>query len=151
MAAFQYMGLSGVKVSDLVELAAASYPGREPLAGWTALTGAQIGFEESRSNGSFDGTTFSRAPVVNPPLAWAGASAQVFRNGDALTVSFRGTDGGLARPLDIAAYPSTVLGSYVNAFDGPLAAVADYARREGIQEINVVGHSLGAGGGQQPT
>jgi len=141
VAAFQYKDLSGAQIVELVKLAAASYPDNvDELNGWTPLTAGSLGFQELADPvGSFDGTTF-----VN-----GGAAAQVFRRGADVTVSFRGTDTGTLeeRLQDAADYPALVreVRAYYTRFDSLLEAVARYAEREGIDEINMVGHSLGAG------
>lgn len=126
MAAFDFNGLSTAQINDLTALAMASYVGNSPPSGWSVVTGQTIG------GGAYTGNTFTNG----------NAAARVYRSGDTLTVSFRGTDDVTGDLPDIV---SLLTGnSYINEFSALLNAVAAYAAGgNGISSIQVTGHSLG--------
>lgn len=125
MPAFDFNGLSTDQINDLAELAIAAYQERTPPSGWSFVTGQTIG------GGAYTGNTFTNGD----------AAARVFRNGDTITISFRGTDNPTGDLPDIV---SLLTGnSYINEFASLLNAVADYANREEISNIQITGHSLG--------
>lgn len=136
MSIFDFGGLSTSKIADLAALANASYDRQSPPSGWTTLTGEDVGFVDGFNTGTYNDDTFVGSTL------WLGApAARLYRKGDELTISFRGTDSG----WDFATYLD-ILGNnnYINAFNSFLNAAQNYAEANGIVNINVTGHSLGA-------
>ena len=142
MGIFDFGGLSTDELAELAGLANASYAGQSPPAGWTTLTGTDLGFVEGFLTGTYDGDTFvGSAGFLGAP------AAQVYLKGSELTVSFRGTDTSAlsAQLADFATYLDIIgNNNYINAFNSLLDAVQGYAEANLISDINVVGHSLGA-------
>lgn len=137
MGLFDSSGTSSVQIAEFSNLAMASYNDRTPPPGWETLTGKKIGFRAGIVAGSYSGNTFSGGNfLLDFP-----AQAEVYRRENSLVVSFRGTD----KFSDYTDYPELLDGSYIRAFDSFLSAVADYIKREGISDIGITGHSLGAG------
>src|SRR5947208_744118 len=68
-----------------------------------------------------------------------GASAIVLQQGNAIVVSFRGTDS----QEDFAYYPELLSGTYINRFEPLLATIAALA--PGGTHFYFTGHSLGGG------
>lgn len=136
MGLFNFPGLSAQRINDIVQLASASYVGGVPPSGWRALTGNEVGFRAGTNTGTYEGSTF-----VGPTGFFGAPAARAYRKGNSLAISFRGTDsiGDYATYLDILGN-----NNYINAFNEFLAAVARYARSQGISDISVTGHSLGA-------
>ncbi len=148
MGLFDFAGLTTEDIQTLVQLAQASYfpndlpgvPGRAP-PGWRTLVAADLNFQGGPVKGSFEGNYF-----VAGDLGLFDAAARIMEhrdgeNGTILTVSFQGTD----ELSEVLLYPEiggTTL--YLNNFDALLKSVADYAAQQGIDEIWVTGHSLGA-------
>ena len=136
MAMFEHAGLDPDRIAEFAALANASYAGSSPPSGWSALTGAQLGFSEGFGTGTYDNITYESAAI------WFGGSpqARTYLNGSELTVSFRGTDAA----WDFATYPDIVGDNYLNAFTSYLETVKAYAEANGITQVYVTGHSLGA-------
>lgn len=136
-------GLTGRNIGTFTDLAAASYEPNPAPAGWETLTAAELDLPASR----FDG------PYYEDSGLFGGEDARVMvDDAGTLGLAFRGTDkvwevhdypGLLADPTA----PVTGGTAYIHNFDPLLQAVADYAAdpANGIQDIWVTGHSLGAG------
>jgi len=138
MGIFDFGTLSTSKVTDLAALANASYAGESPPSGsgWTTLTGDDVGFVEGFNTGTYSGDTF-----VGSSLWFGAPAARLYKKGNELTISFRGTDSG----LDFVTYLDIVgNNNYINAFNSFLNAAQNYAEANDIGNINVTGHSLGA-------
>ena len=135
---FDFGSLTPADVLTFSNLAAASYVGEPIPDGWVTLDGDDIRLEEGRFAGSFDEET---------GLFYAGAqtffqaAARVMRSGDTLTVSFQGTSSPWEMALYVELFNTQI---YVRNFSALLNGVADYAAAEGIEDIWVTGHSLGA-------
>lgn len=149
MGLFNYKSIPKGTISELTQLAGASYLGNAAPSGWTPLTGTQLGFVPIPGGfGTYFGTTFSGG------TAWLDApAATVYRKGNELTVSFRGTDTdlGVGSLLGDVINFIDIVGSnhYINAFRPFLNTVANYVQANGISNVNVTGHSLGAAAANQ--
>lgn len=109
----------------LGQAARAAFSGGAIPNGWSVLTPQQLGVASQY----WDGTYFSNN----------GASAIVLQEGNAIVVSFRGTDS----QEDFAYYPELLLGTYINQFQPLLTAIA--ARAPGDTHFYFTGDSLGGG------
>lgn len=136
MGLFTFSGLTSGRINDLTELAMASYDAFSPPSGWRTLIGSEIGFRSGFNTGTYDGTTFEGGQGF-----FGLPAAETYADGNSLVISFRGTNS----IGDYATYPD-ILGNnnYINAFNSFLQTVADYVDRQGISDISVTGHSLGA-------
>jgi hypothetical protein len=136
-------GLSGHNITTFTDLAAASYEPMPDPAGWTTLTADDLGLPESM----FDG------PWYEDSSLFGGEDARIMQSHEGtLALAFRGTDtvwevhdypGLLADPTAFATGGT----AYIHNFDNLLDAVADYAQdpANGVDDLWVTGHSLGAG------
>lgn len=138
MPLFDYRGVSTARVLDAAQLAAAAYVGGVLPTGWSPLTAAQIGFSGGPFAGSLSNDGRFTAGVFSS--SWGAAALQVSRNGNQLSISFRGTDS----PLDATDYDAIYTYEYLNSFRSILTSINDYAATSGISSILVTGHSLGA-------
>jgi len=93
----------------LGQAASAAYSGTAIPNGWSVLTPQQLGLPSQYR----DGIYFSNN----------GASAIVLQQGNAIVVSFRGTDS----QEDFAYYPELLSGTYINRFEPLLATIAALA------------------------
>jgi Ca2+-binding RTX toxin-like protein len=162
----QFGSLSSEQFVDVARLANASYAEAVPV-GWRALTGGEIGFSAGLLGPLFGGIMDQDSPFFTTGIQYSlftafdpsfSGMAQVYRSGNQLTISFRGTDNapknGSKLP-DFAEYPELLTQyyslSYVRAFEKFLEAVASYASSQGISGENIVvtGHSLGGGAANQ--
>jgi hypothetical protein len=109
----------------LGQAARAAYSGGAIPNGWSVLTPQQLGVATQY----WDGIYFSNN----------GASAIVLQQGNAIVVSFRGTDS----QEDFAYYPELLLGTYINQFQPLLTAIA--TRAPGDTDFYFTGDSLGGG------
>jgi RTX calcium-binding nonapeptide repeat (4 copies) len=109
----------------LGQAASAAYSGAAIPNGWSVLTPQQLGLPSQY----WDGIYFSNN----------GASAIVLQQGNAIVVSFRGTDS----QEDFAYYPELLSGTYINRFEPLLATIAALA--PGGTHFYFTGHSLGGG------
>ena len=122
--------LSGFKMAlseteMLGQAARAAFSGGAIPNGWSILTPQQLGVATQY----WDGIYFSNN----------GASAIVLQQGNAIVVSFRGTDS----QEDFAYYPELLLGTYINHFQPLLTAIA--ARAPTNTHFYFTGDSLGGG------
>jgi triacylglycerol lipase len=127
MAVFTYRSLAPSDIVELSRLAEAAYSVPATVGGWTVVTGATLG-----PASGYVGTTFTNGP----------AAAAVYRQEDALTVTFRGADNPATDFLDIL----SLLGDgYIDRFDDLLNAVAAFVAdpANGITDVQFTGHSLG--------
>src|SRR5437660_9865608 len=90
----------------LAQAARAAFSGAAIPNGWSVLTPQQLGVATQY----WDGIYFSNN----------GASAIVLQQGNAIVVSFRGTDS----QEDFAYYPELLVGTYINHFQPLLTAIA---------------------------
>ena len=143
MGLFSFSGLASQRINDLAQLAGASYDNiapPPPPEGWRTLSGNEIGFVAGTNTGTYEDSTF-----IGPTGFFRTPAAETYINGNSLAISFRGTN----NLGDYAFYPN-IIGNgragdgYIFAFDAFLKAVARYAQNEGITDISVTGHSLGA-------
>jgi hypothetical protein len=109
----------------LGQAARAAFSGGAIPNGWSVLTPQQLG----AASQYWDGIYFSNN----------GASAIVLQQGNAVVVSFRGTDS----QEDLAYYPELLLGTYINQFEPLLTAIA--ARAPSDSHFYFTGDSLGGG------
>src|SRR5262249_4631109 len=109
----------------LGQAARAAFSGGAIPNGWSVLTPQQLGVASQY----WDGIYFSNN----------GASAIVLQQGDAVVVSFRGTDS----QQDFTYYPELLLGTYINEFEPLLTAIA--ARAPFDTHFYFAGDSLGGG------
>jgi Ca2+-binding RTX toxin-like protein len=152
---FQHPGVSTDMVLTLARMSQAAYrenPDTTQLTslkneGWLILSEKSLG--RFLGTGRWEGDYFE-----NSSWTVAGAAAIVAQKGSKLIVSFRGTE------LDAGDYfnwpdvltPSGVFGGYLRlGFSELLDAVATYASKSanGVGDIFVTGHSLGAGAANQ--
>ena len=141
MGLFDFGSTSTAEVALASRMAWAAYQG-EPLPGegWLPLDGDALGFVPLPLPGSasFNGIYYEYTSGV-----LGTASAVVFRNGDKLAISFRGTDSDVDFG-DIADYFDLLDSSYISHFDPLLNTVAEFIVANQISEIIITGHSLGA-------
>jgi RTX calcium-binding nonapeptide repeat (4 copies) len=109
----------------LGQAARAAFSGGAIPNGWSVLTPQQLGV----ASRYWDGIYFSNN----------GASAIVLQQGNAIVVSFRGTDS----QEDFVYYPELLLGTYINQFEPLLTAIA--ARAPSDTHFYFTGDSLGGG------
>jgi hypothetical protein len=109
----------------LGQAARAAFSGAAIPDGWSVLTPQQLGVAPQY----WDGIYFSNN----------GASAIVLQQGDAIVVSFRGTDS----QEDFAYYPELLFGTYIDRFQPLLTAIA--AQAPGDTHFYFTGASLGGG------
>jgi hypothetical protein len=109
----------------LGQAARAAFSGGAIPNGWSVLTPQQLGV----ASRYWDGIYFSNN----------GASAIVSQQGNAIVVSFRGTDS----QEDFVYYPELLLGTYINQFEPLLTAIA--ARAPSDTHFYFTGDSLGGG------
>ena len=137
MGLFSFSGLNLQRINELTQLAGASYENLSPPLGWRTLTGDEIGFNSGISDTStYDGTTY-----IGPLSFLITPAAETYRKGNSLAISFRGTNN-LADYLFYARILNNT--NYITAFDSFLESVAAYVESEGITDITITGHSLGA-------
>ena len=109
----------------LSQAARAAFSGAAIPNGWSVLTPQQLGVAPQY----WDGLYFTNN----------GASAIVLQQGNAIVVSFRGTDS----QQDFAYYPELLFGTYINRFEPLLTAIA--AQAPGDTHFYFTGASLGGG------
>jgi Ca2+-binding RTX toxin-like protein len=107
------------------QAARAAFSGGAIPNGWSVLTPQQLGVAPQY----WDGLYFSNS----------GASAIVLQQGNAIIVSFRGTDS----QQDFVYYPELLLGTYINRFQPLLTAIAAQAPAD--THFYFTGASLGGG------
>jgi hypothetical protein len=105
--------------------ARAAFSGAATPNGWSVLIPKQLGVAPQY----WDGIYFSNN----------GASAIVLQQGNAIAISFRGTDS----QEDFAHYPELLLGTYINHFQPLLTAIATRASID--THFYFTGDSLGGG------
>lgn len=136
MPLFAFDGLTTDQVVEFAELANAAYAGEDAPTGWTTLVGSDIGFQPGPLAGSFQGNYF----IGGIESAFL-AAARIMRQGNTLALSFRGTDS----IADFALYPEILdNNTYIDNFSALLETLADYISASGIEDVWIVGHSLGA-------
>ncbi|MEM8852281.1 MAG: hypothetical protein AAGD34_01195 [Pseudomonadota bacterium] len=136
MGLFAFGDLQADEVVTLAELADSAYANEDAPAGWTTLLADDLGFEGSTTRGSFQGNYYETG-LSSAFLGYA----RVLQNGDSLTISFRGTDS----VADYILYPEIInFDSFVKNFAPLLESVSDYISANGIADVFVTGHSLGA-------
>ncbi|WP_108661102.1 calcium-binding protein [Acuticoccus kandeliae] len=145
MGIFDFQDLTKEDIFTFVELAQAAYePNRLPgvsgdaPAGWQTLTGADLNYTGSISDGFFVGNYF-----VGGIDSYFAAAARVMVKDGVLTVSFQGTESLWETLLYTEIANSD---EYIANFDALMEAVADYIAipENGIEEVWITGHSLGA-------
>jgi hypothetical protein len=109
----------------LGQAARAAFSGGAVPNGWSVLTPQQLGV----ASRYWDGIYFSNN----------GASAIALQQGNAIVVSFRGTDS----QEDFAYYPELLLGTYIDQFEPLLTEIA--ARAPSDKRFYFTGDSLGGG------
>jgi hypothetical protein len=113
------------EIEILGQAARAAFSGAAIPNGWSGLTPQQLGVAPQY----WDGLYFTNN----------GASAIVLQQGNAIIVSFRGTDS----EEDFAYYPELLFGTYINRFQPLLTAIA--AQAPGDTHFYFTGTSLGGG------
>jgi Ca2+-binding RTX toxin-like protein len=166
MSLLKFASLSISEIVDVARLANASYGEAVPV-GWRALTGGEINFSPGflgplaggimEQNSTFFTTGAQYSLVFGFDPSFSGM-AQVYRSGDRLAISFRGTDKAPtndSKVPDFSEYPELVSPfysfSYIRGFEKFLESIASYAASRGISGSNVLvtGHSLGGGAANQ--
>jgi hypothetical protein len=125
MGLFSSFNITITETEMLGQAARAAFSGGAIPNGWSVVTPQQLGVASQY----WDGIYFSNN----------GASAIVLQQGNALIVSFRGTDS----QEDFGYYPELLLGTYIDQFEPLLTELA--ARAPGDTHFYFTGDSLGGG------
>lgn len=146
MGVLNYLDLTTSDIEVYRTLAAAAYRDSAEPTGWSSLGADDLGLSAS----DFNGDWYEKSGWTLP------ANARIMVEGDTLTLSFRGTED----LVDMTTYPSLpinpttpVIGgaAYIWQYDSLLQAVADYVNdgANGISDVQITGHSLGAAAANQ--
>ena len=150
-------GIDEQRFVQIAEIASSAYNvGENTVSGcWSVLLGERdIGFDEDFLGGIFTGS-YDNEYYYSPIGNFGQASAVTYQLGSTdLAIAFRGNSDDIpyfSRLVDTVDYRTIVgsynalgQGSYLDYFSSYLSAVADYASGNGIANIWVTGHSLGA-------
>ncbi len=136
MSVFTFKSFSNDDILEFAELAQGSYKDGAKPAGWTMLSGADLGFVSSTLGGTYTDKYFEAG------LGFLGlASAAVFQKGTELAISFTGTDDLLDPATFLDMFGNN---NYINAYNSLLETIKTYAASHGVTQLLVTGHSLGA-------
>lgn len=137
---FEHPQLSEKQVKSLILASDNVYEDQTSLEGWEVITPDLTNLNYGLDPELITGNTFRREGVsVNDDLVLGDANAAVYKSGDTLLLSFRGTEVAQIDPVYWFA-----LRQHYDLFEPLFQALDNYIQANPASKILVTGHSLGA-------